>query len=94
MAFDRERQVNNPLVHELAFINLLTLRCRASPRGWSRTRRWSRTNNLKLRHHSVVLVLHHVTVEHVHTEVIGEFQLDLKSFAGREVPVSFMISYG
>ena len=86
LAFDRERQVNNPLVHELAFINLLTLRRRAPPRSWSRPRCWSRTNNLKLRHHSVVLMLHHVTVEHVHAEVIGELQLDLKTFARREVP--------
>jgi hypothetical protein len=55
-------------------------RCRPGPRCRVRT------HHFELRHHPVVLVLHHVAMEHVHADVIGELEFDLEYLTGRKVP--------
>ena len=41
---------------------------RSRPGSWC----WIRADHFELRHHPVVLVLHHVAMEHEHAGVIGE----------------------
>src|SRR5436305_12178633 len=44
------------------------------PRPRTRLRPWGwiGTDHFKLRHHPIVLVLHHMAMEHVHPHVVGE----------------------
>ena len=55
-------------------------RCRPGPRCRVRT------HHFELRHHPVVLVLHHVAMEHVHADVIRELEFDLEDLTRCKIP--------
>ena len=64
------------------------MRRRSRAGDWGRTspRRWSGSHHLELCHHSVIFMLDYMAVEHVHTYVICELQLNLEGFARIQIP--------